>query len=199
MKLRGLYAITPDSPDGLLEKAEAALRGGVAALQYRNKLRPESRAAEAKALAALARRYGVPFIVNDDIDVALDAGADGVHLGRDDESLSAALRRMPGRIIGVSCYDSLESARAAVAAGARYVAFGSVFASSTKPGAVRAPLSLFSEARSLGVPLCAIGGITLENAPRLVEAGADLLAVISDLFLAGDVESRARRYAEVFA
>jgi thiamine-phosphate pyrophosphorylase len=106
---------------------------------------------------------------------------------------------MPGKIVGASCYDSLERARSAVSAGADYVAFGSVFASVTKPAAVRAPLSLFAEARALGVPLCAIGGITIENAPRLVEAGADLLAVISDLFQARDIEARARRYAKVFA
>ena len=199
MKLRGLYAITPDSADALLEKVEAALRGGLAALQYRNKSRPGSRAAEASALRALAARYNVPFIVNDDVDLAVQVGADGVHVGRDDEALSVARRRMAGRIVGVSCYDSLQRARSAVAAGADYVAFGSVFASGTKPSAARAPLTLFAEARSLGVPLCAIGGITVENAPPLVEAGADLLAVISDLFDARDIEAHARRYAKVFA
>ena len=199
MKLRGLYAITPDSADALLEKVEAALRGGLAALQYRNKSRPEKRAAEARALRSLAGRYNVPFIVNDDVDLAVQVGADGVHVGRDDEALAAARGRMPGKIVGASCYDSLERARSAVSAGADYVAFGSVFASVTKPAAVRAPLSLFAEARALGVPLCAIGGITIENAPRLVEAGADLLAVISDLFQARDIEARARRYAKVFA
>ena len=199
MKLRGLYAVTPDSAEALLEKVEAALRGGVAALQYRNKARLESRAAEARALKSLAARYKVPFIVNDDVDLALEVGADGVHVGRDDAELSVARRRMPGRLVGVSCYDSLQHARAAVAAGADYVAFGSVFASTIKPAALRAPLSLFGEARGLGVPLCAIGGITLENAPRLVDAGADLLAVISDLFLARDIELQARRYAKVFA
>jgi thiamine-phosphate pyrophosphorylase len=199
MKLRGLYAITPDSAEGLLDKVEAALRGGVALLQYRNKVRPENRCAEARALRSLAGRYKVPFIVNDDVNLALEVGADGVHVGRDDEALSAARRRMPEGIIGVSCYDSLQRARSAVAGGADYVAFGSVFASSTKPAAARAPLSLFAEARRLGVPLCAIGGITLESSPGLVQAGADLLAVVSDLFLARDIELQARRYAKVFA
>src|SRR2546425_886988 len=113
-------------------------------------------------------------------------------------SLRAARARLAGRILGASCYDRLELAQAAVAAGVDYVAFGSVFASPTKPGAVRAPHSLFTKARKLGVPLAAIGGITLENAPRLISAGADLLAVISDLFEAPDVSLRARQYGKLF-
>jgi thiamine-phosphate pyrophosphorylase len=198
LKLRGLYAVTPDSTEGLHEKVEAALRGGIAALQYRDKVVP-GRAARASAVRAIAARYKVPFIVNDDIALALEVGADGVHLGKEDGDLATARQRIPGLLLGASCYDSLERARSAIAAGADYIAFGSVFPSPTKPGAVRAPLSLFREARSLGVPLCAIGGITVENAGRLVEAGADLLAVISDLFFADDIVSQARRYAKVFA
>jgi len=198
LKLRGLYAITPEAPDALLEKVEAALQGGIAALQYRDKL-SAGRAARASAVRALTARYKVPFIVNDDIDLALAIGADGVHLGREDGDLAAARQRTRGLLLGASCYDSLERARSAVAAGADYIAFGSVFPSPTKPDAARAPLTLFREARALGVPLCAIGGITLENARRVVEAGADLLAVISDLFFADDVASQAHRYAKVFA
>lgn len=200
-KLRGLYAITPQSADAatLLGKAEQALRGGAALLQYRNKALAGDRAAEARALCALARRYEARFIVNDDVELALAVQADGVHLGRDDGDAAAARARLPGKLLGVSCYDSLERAVAAVAAGADYVAFGSVFPSSTKPGAVRAPLSLFAAARRLGVPLCAIGGITAENALRPVGAGADLVAVISDLFDAPDVAARARAYAKIFA
>jgi thiamine-phosphate pyrophosphorylase len=140
----------------------------------------------------------VLFIVNDSIDIAIASGADGVHLGRDDGDLTAARARLQGKILGVSCYDSVDAARAAVAAGADYVAFGSVFASPTKPGAVRAPLSLFAKARPLGVPLVGIGGITLENAPQLIEAGADCLAVISDLFDAPDIAARARAYGKLF-
>jgi thiamine-phosphate pyrophosphorylase len=133
----------------------------------------------------------VPFIVNDDIDLALTCGADGVHLGSEDGDLAAARKRLGDKVLGVSCYDSLDAARAAVAAGADYIAFGSVFASPTKPSAVRAPLSLFAEARSLGVPMVAIGGITLENAPQLLAAGADAVAVISDLFDAWHRRARA--------
>ena len=194
MKLRGLYAITPQGP-GLIEKAREALEGGVVLLQYRNKA---ARLSEANELAALARRYHVPLIVNDDVDLALEVGAQGVHLGRDDGDLAKARRKMKGKILGVSCYDDLEAARTAVRAGADYVAFGSVFASPTKPGAVRAPLGLFREGKSLKVPLAAIGGITLENAPAVIAAGAGLLAVISDLFDAPDIRSRALQYGKLF-
>jgi thiamine-phosphate pyrophosphorylase len=201
LKLRGLYAITPDAAElePLYGKVEQALAGGVVALQYRNKLvAKDKRLAQAQRLAALAQGYGVPFIVNDDVEVALAVGANGAHLGKDDADLAAARARLPGKILGASCYDRLALARAAVAAGADYVAFGSVFPSPTKPDAVRAPLALFAEAKALGVPLAAIGGVTLENAPQLLAAGADLLAVISDLFDAADVTARARQYARLF-
>ena len=193
MRRRGLYAITPESPD-LVDKVRRALEGGIAMLQYRRK-HPDLR--EAAEVVALGRRYRVPVIVNDAIDLALEAGADGVHLGRDDADLRDARRRLGGRILGASCYDDPELARSAVRAGADYVAFGSVFVSPTKPSAVRAPLSLF--AMDLGVPLCAIGGITLENAPQVIEAGAGLLAVISDLFDARDVSARAAQYRKLLA
>ena len=201
MKIRGLYAITPDGSDQtrLLDQVYDALDGGLAALQYRSKqLPPWQKLGHAKAFAALCRTKGVPFIVNDDVEIALAAGADGVHLGRDDGDIAAARLKLRGKLLGVSCYDSLEAARAAVTAGADYVAFGSVFASPTKPSALRAPLALFDEARSLGVPLVAIGGITLENASQVLKAGADALAVISDLFDAPDIAGRARAYGKLF-
>lgn len=197
MKLRGLYAITPElAGKALRDKVAQVLAGGIAMLQYRNKRRQDLE--EALSLAEMCREHGVPFIVNDDIEIAIAAGADGVHLGRDDGELASARSKLWGKLLGASCYDSLEAARAAVAAGADYIAFGSVFASPTKPAAVRAPLSLFGEARSLGVPLIAIGGITLENAPLLLQAGADALAVVSDLFDAPDVAARARAYGKLF-
>ena len=181
--MRGLYAITPDSADtdALVRKVEQALKGGVAMLQYRCKILPkDKRLLQAQALAPLARGYGVPLIVNDDLDVALAVGANGVHLGAEDGDLAAARARLPGRTLGASCYADPARARDAVRAGANYVAFGSVFPSPTKPGAVRAPLSLFQG--DLGVPVVAIGGIDAGNARSLVEAGADALAVISDVF-----------------
>jgi thiamine-phosphate pyrophosphorylase len=201
MTIKGLYAITPDIPDRsrLKHLVQQAIDGGIAALQYRCKNLPSSqRLEEATLLASLCRPGGVTFIVNDDPGIAIAADADGVHLGKDDDDLATARARLGGRLLGASCYSSLDAARDAVAAGADYIAFGSVFASPTKPAAVRAPLALFAEARPLGVPLVAIGGITLENAPQLLEAGADSLAVISDLFDAPDVAARARAYGKLF-
>jgi len=197
--MRGLYAITPDTADTdvLLRKVEEALKAGVAMLQYRNKIiSKDKRLLQAKDLAPLARGYGVPLIVNDDVEIALIVGANGVHLGKEDGDLAGARTKLAGKILGASCYDDLEKARAAVRAGADYVAFGSVFPSPTKPEAVRAPLSLFGN--DVGVPLCAIGGITLKNAPALIAAGASLLAVISDLFDAPDIGARAGEYRKLF-
>lgn len=197
MNLRGLYALTPDTIDTaeLLRRLQQALEGGVALLQYRRK---RGSAAEAKEVVSLARRYGVPVIVNDDFELALEVGAAGAHLGRTDGDLAQARKRLGGRVLGASCYADLGAARAAAAAGADYVAFGSVFASPTKPAAVRAPLSLFAQAKGLGLPLAAIGGITLGNAREAIDAGADLLAVITDLFDAPDIAGRARQYGRLF-
>jgi len=194
MKLRGLYAITPEQPD--LAKVRLALQGGAKLLQYRSKS-PDR--AQASAVVRLAREFKVPVIINDDVELALELGADGAHLGRDDGDLRAARRKLEGRILGASCYGEISLARAAARAGVDYIAFGSVFPSPTKPNAARAPLSLFSEAKPLGVPLAAIGGVTLERAPQLVGAGVDLLAVITDLFDAPDVRARAAEYGKLFA
>ncbi len=193
-RLRGLYAITP--PD--VSRVEAALASGaLCALQYRAKdADAPRRLREARHLSRLCRAHGVPLIVNDDVELTLAVDAAGVHLGRDDGDLAAARARLPGRLLGASCYDRPELARRAVAAGADYVAFGSVFDSPTKPAAVRAPLALF--ALDVGVPKVAIGGITLDNAPRVLAAGADCLAVITDLFDAADVAARAREYGRLF-
>lgn len=201
MSLRGLYAITPDMSDSarLVALVASALEGGVALVQYRNKSAPpELRRLQAGSLAELCRARGVAFVVNDDLPLALEVNAEGVHLGRDDGDLRAARARLRGKLLGVSCYDSLAAAHAAAEAGADYLAFGSVFASLTKPHAGRAPLALFAAARALKVPLAAIGGITLENASAVIAAGADLLAVISDLFEAPDVSARARAYGGLF-
>ena len=194
MKLRGLYAITPEAPD-VVEKARQAMAGGIALLQYRRKRRDLH---EAREVVALGRRYAVPVIVNDDVELALEVDADGAHLGRDDGDFALARKKMRAKLLGASCYNDRALAREAVRLGADYVAFGSVFASPTKPNAVRAPLELFAQA-GLGVPLCAIGGITVENAPQLIAAGADLLAVISDLFDAPDIAARAAQYRKLFA
>jgi thiamine-phosphate pyrophosphorylase len=195
VKLRGLYALTPEGGD-VERKVRLALEGGVALLQYRSKTPDRVRA---QSVVRLAREFAVPVIINDDVALALELGADGAHLGRDDGDLASARQRLGKKLLGASCYNDPARARAAVDAGADYVAFGSVFASPTKPAAVRAPLALFKDARALGVPLAAIGGITLDNAPGLIAAGADLLAVISDLFDAPDIRQRARDYGKLFA
>jgi thiamine-phosphate pyrophosphorylase len=195
VKLRGLYALTPEGGD-VERKVRLALEGGVALLQYRSKQKNDP---QAKTIVRLARDFGVPVIINDDVELALELDADGAHLGRDDGDLASARQRLGTKLLGASCYNDAVRARAAVDAGVDYVAFGSVFASPTKPAAVRAPLALFKDARALGVPLAAIGGITLDNAPALIAAGADLLAVISDLFDAPDIRQRARDYGKLFA
>ena len=202
--LRGLYAITPDGVPAatLLAQVEAALLGGVRLVQYRDKTADAVRRAElARALNVLCRRYGAGCIINDDVNLALAVDAAGVHLGGSDGDLAAARAALgPGRVLGASCYADFELARAAQAAGADYVAFGAVCASPTKPQAVRAPWTLLTRARAeLGVPICAIGGITLADAPGLAAAGADLLAVITDLFAAPDIAARAAAYQSCFA
>lgn len=201
--VRGLYAVTPDIADTaeLTAKVEAALVGGAALVQYRNKTAdPELRLVQAGTLRALCQARGVPLVINDDVDVATALDADGLHLGKEDRMLSEARARLgPEKLLGASCYDCLENAVAAVRAGADYVAFGSFFASLVKPAAVRAPLTLLREARQrLGVPIVAIGGITLDNASQLIAAGADAVAVISALFSAPDIRVAAERFNELF-
>ena len=199
----GVYAITPETADTaqLLAQVEAALVGGVAAVQYRDKSADVARRHEqASELVALCHQFGVPLIVNDDLRLADLCGADGVHLGRDDGSLREA-RIILGRdkLIGASCYQSLELAQAAQASGADYVAFGSFFPSPTKPAAGRADAALLGEASPLiHIPIVAIGGITLANAPQLLDAGADSLAVLSALFDAPDIRSAAHDLNQLF-
>ncbi len=204
-RLRGLYAITPDGRDtaSLLARLRPALTGGVALVQYRNKLAsPTERRQEAAAVLTLCREFAVPLIINDDLALALELGAEGVHLGREDcpGGLAAARQALgPGRILGVSCYNEFALAAEAAASGADYVAFGALFPSATKPEAARAPLALLVQARrELGCPVAGIGGITLDNAFDAIAAGADLLAVITDLFDAPDIQARAQAYAGLF-
>lgn len=202
--IHGLYAVTPDEPDTaqLLVLAGAALAGGANVLQYRNKQANAAlRSTQAKTLQALCQAFSVPLIINDHLDLALETGAAGLHIGADDGDIAAIRATLgPKRLLGVSCYNQLALAETAVQAGADYLAFGSVFASPTKPKAVTAPLSLFAAARAAGIklPLVGIGGITLANLPQLVEAGADAAAVISELFQAQDIQQRAQQLASRF-
>jgi len=203
-RIGGLYAITPASPPpghSMVSAAEEAIRGGARLIQYRDKGGDaRKRRDSAAALVALCRSAGVPLIINDDVELTLQVGADGVHLGRHDGDPRKARTRLgPGAILGVSCYDDLELAVEAERAGASYVAFGSFFPSATKPGAVRPPLALLTRARQrLGLPLVAIGGITPENAGSLIAAGAHALAVVSGVFEASDIAAAAGAYACLF-
>lgn len=205
--LRGLYAITDNAllAEGrLLPYVEAALQGGARLVQYRDKSQDASRRQdEAAALAELCRQHDAQLIINDDLPLARQLGV-GLHLGQEDGSLAAARADLGAdAILGGTCHASLELAEVAAAAGASYLAFGRFFASSTKPDAPPAPLDVLDQARSrFSLPLCAIGGVTLENAPRLLTHGVDLLAVVHTLFSAasaGEVERRARAFARLFA
>lgn len=204
--LRGLYAITDSAllAEGrLLPYVEAALQGGARLVQYRDKSGDANRRHdEAAALADLCRQHGALLIINDDLALARQLGV-GLHLGQEDGSLAAARAELGAEaILGGTCHASLELAEAAVQAGVSYLAFGRFFASSTKPDAPPAPLELLDQARSrFALPVCAIGGVTLDNAPHLLAHGVDLLAVVHSLFSAasvGEVERRARAFARLF-
>jgi thiamine-phosphate pyrophosphorylase len=202
-RICGLYAVTPDIADTskLLAKVEAALAGGARLLQYRNKTAsPALRLVQARALLALARERGVPLIINDHLDLAAALDADGLHLGGADGTLAAARGRLGAdKILGASCYNRLENAFQAAGGGANYLAFGSFFSSSVKQGAAHAPLALLQEAKQrLALPVVAIGGITLDNAPQLIAAGADAVAVISALFGAPDIRAAAQGFSGLF-
>jgi thiamine-phosphate pyrophosphorylase len=198
---RGLYLITPDDTDtdALLARVRAVLPYA-ACLQYRNKRADDGlRRAQAALLATACRDAGVPFIVNDDARLAADVNADGVHLGEHDGSVAAARAVMGDRgLVGVSCYDDLQRARDAVAAGADYIAFGAFFPSATKPHARRATVDLLRQSAPLATPRVAIGGITADNARPLVEAGADLIAIVGGVFDASDPVAAARACRSLF-
>jgi thiamine-phosphate pyrophosphorylase len=198
--LKGLYAITPETHDTptLVAQVDAIMAGGVTWLQYRSKQQTTAvRLEQAMALAQLSRIRRVGFIVNDDIALAQAVDADGVHLGQGDLSIAAARAAWPDGVIGSTCHDRLDLAHTAVAAGASYVAFGAVFPSIVKPNAVRASATLLRTARAqLTGPICAIGGITLDNIDILQPLGIDLFAVVTDLFAAADPSARATALAQ---
>lgn len=205
MKLRGLYAITDSEllKGKLLPYVEAALKGGATLLQYRDKSSDDARRLrEAEALRELCNRYGAALIINDDAELAARLGV-GLHLGQGDGSLSAA-RALLGRqaIIGGTCHAQLELAEAAAKEGVNYVAFGRFFNSTTKPGAPSADIALLTAAKAkVNLPIVAIGGVTLDNAPELIAHGASMVAVVHCLFgadSADEVERRARAFSALF-
>jgi thiamine-phosphate pyrophosphorylase len=202
-RLHGVYAITDPVLCGphLSEKVLAAIEGGIRILQYRNKqVSRDIQHTEATNLLALCRQHDVLLIINDDVALAADIDADGVHLGQKDSGLSEArLHLGENKIIGISCNNRFDYALAAQQQGADYVAFGRFFPSQTKPQAPQADVGLLLRARTeLQLPVVAIGGITPDNGRQLIEAGADMLAVIHGIFAQDDVRLAAQRYAELF-
>ncbi|WP_374088926.1 thiamine phosphate synthase [Methylomicrobium lacus] len=198
---RGLYAITQTdhkAPDMVIAEVEAAIRGGAAVVQYRDK-NPVDALTLARELVKVCHRHQVPLLVNDDLDLAIKAGADGVHLGKDDGHIREARKKLgAAAIIGISCYDSLDRALEAQAHGATYAAFGRFFPSGTKPLAAPARLETLRQAKqTLSIPIVAIGGILPENGAELLAAGADLLAVIGGIF-DREPEASARAYQRLF-
>lgn len=183
--MRGLYLITNDDPvELLLAKLEGAMaNGGIAVLQYRRKkVAKQDQIYEIEYMKAMCAEYGVLFVINDDLEMAVKYGV-GVHLGQDDGSIVDAVARLPkGVLIGRSCNNSLELAEQAIADGANYVAFGAIYATDSKPEAGNIGLETLKLAKEkLNVPLCAIGGLTVENSKDVIESGADYCAVISDI------------------
>ena len=204
-RLAGIYLLTPDSGsrafDSVLNVVQQSLDAGVRAIQYRDKTaHAAQRFDRASRLLTVTRAAGALLIVNDDVEIAVRSGADGVHLGRDDGDMADARRRLPHRLLGVSCYNKLDRARAAIASGADAVAFGSMYASVTKPAAVRASLSLLSDARAAWPQQCiiAIGGINAENVSTVAAAGADAAAVLDAIFGAENPASAARELVQRF-
>jgi len=201
--MRGLYLVTPDWDDTrqLLQVTEAALRGGAALLQYRHKgadaaLRQE----QGECLQDLCRTYGVPFIVNDHVDLCLALNADGVHVGGTDASIVQVRTAVgPGKIVGASCYGSMELAHRAYRDGASYIAFGGFYPSRVKQYPVTTSPDIVAQAKKeISLPNVVIGGMTRDNAAPLVEKGADMVAAISSVYLDGNPQSAARAFADLF-
>jgi len=203
-RLKGLYAITDESliaEENFSETVAAALRGGASIIQYRDKSDNQAkRLQQAATLRQLCKRYGATCIINDDIELAKAVAADGVHLGRDDTTLSSARQELgEDAIIGISCYDDIGLAVTAEQNSADYVAFGTMFSSPTKPDAVSAGPDMITQARKqLNIPICAIGGIDESNIHQLVKHHTDMAAVISSLFAADDIQQRARLLSQHF-
>jgi thiamine-phosphate pyrophosphorylase len=203
MKLRGLYAITDANLKGLnlASQVEQAILGGAQIVQYRDKSDDTVRRRhEATEVLRVCRAHQKPLLINDDVHLAADIGADGVHIGKHDMNFARARETLGSQaMIGVSCYNQLALAEDAVALGADYVAFGRFYASSSKPQATQADLQILHNARQrLDCSIVAIGGIHARNGQALLEAGADMLAVIRGVFAADDVQSAARAISRLF-
>jgi thiamine-phosphate pyrophosphorylase len=201
--IKGLYAITPDMADlnTLVHKTQLVIEGGAFMVQYRSKIQDRAvKIQQCAAILRLCREYDVPCIVNDDVEMCRILEADGVHLGENDDNI-AEVRRILGEdaIIGSSCYDQLDRAKQAQKEGATYVAFGAMFPTPTKPNAPRATLELLREAKSeIEIPIVAIGGITVNNAHDVIEAGVDAIAVITSLYESNSIKETAETFLKMF-
>lgn len=203
--MRGLYLITNDDPiQLLLEKLDVALATKqVAILQYRRKkIEKANQPAEVEQIKLLCEKYQVPFVINDDLELAAQFGL-GMHLGQSDGEITDAKSQLPeGVIIGRTCLNSLELAQKAIADGATYIAFGAVYATSTKPEAGNVGIEVIKQAAAqYDLPICAIGGLTVENSKPVIEAGADLCAVISDILgrSTAEIPARVQAWAQLFS
>ena len=193
-----LYAVTDRAWTGrqsLMEQVECALKGGVTCVQLREKELDEAAfLEEAIQMKQLCARYGVPFIVNDNVEIAVKCGADGVHVGQSDME-AGHVRQMVGdkMMIGVSAR-TVEEAMAAQAAGADYLGVGAMFSTSTKLDAhVLSHQTLRDICAAVDIPVTAIGGINEENMMRLAGSGVDGVALVSAIFAAEDIEAACRR------
>lgn len=204
--LKGLYVITDQKlipRDRFIETVEKAIRGGAKIIQLREKDTPEEEIIRlGKELLKITRRYGIPLIINDSPKLAMEIGADGVHLGKDDTEISEARKILGGEaIIGVSCYGDIERGLQAEKEGADYLAFGTPFFTPTKADRKPTPFEVLREAkrRITKIPVFAIGGITKENAQSVLETGVDGIAVITAVFSSPDPEEAARNLADFFS
>ncbi|MGZ3255039.1 MAG: thiamine phosphate synthase [Burkholderiaceae bacterium] len=201
--MKGLYLVTPDWDDtrNLLSVTESALRGGAALVQYRHKTASaELRQEQAECLLELCRSYQRPLIINDHVELCIALGADGVHVGGTDASVAKVRAALgPEKIVGASCYGDMQLARDAHQAGASYVAFGGFYPSRVKKYPVTtSPDIIVNAKKEVPLPNVVIGGMTQDNAAPLVMRGADMVAVISSVYMAGDPEGAARRFAQLF-
>ena len=201
--LAGLYLVTPDwdDTDQLITVTEQALLGGAAIVQYRHKLATAAlRLEQASALQVVCRRFGVPFIINDYVELCLELDADGVHVGGTDVSVSVARKEVGAeKIVGASCYGDLDLAHSAFWAGASYVAFGGFYPSRVKQYPVTTPPDIVSRAKvALPLPSVVIGGMTAKNSQPLIAVGAHMVAAISSVYLAIDPQAAAREFVQLF-
>jgi len=203
-KLKGLYAITDEqliAEKHFSKTIELVLQGGARIIQYRDKSsNQQKRFQQASLVSSFCKQYQAISIINDDIELAKAVNADGVHLGKDDDSISSAKQILGEQaIIGMSCYNDISLAIAAEKNKVDYVAFGAMFSSQTKPDAANANLDIISDAkRLLSIPVCAIGGITDKNIQQLIQNGADMAAVISSLFSADDIKHSTHLLSQYF-